>query len=51
MADKHGKDDKKPADAASHFYVLAGIPCMIIFFVVLFTLVGACDVVNVMIPA
>ncbi len=38
-------------DTASYVYVLAGIPCMIIFFVVLFSLVGACDGSNTMIPA
>lgn len=33
---------------ASWLYVLGGIPAMILFFVVLFTLVGACDGQNVM---
>jgi len=36
-------------DMASWFYVLGGIPLMIIFFVVLFGLVGSCDAQNVMI--
>jgi hypothetical protein len=31
--------------------VVCGIPAMILFFVVLFGLVGACDLTNVMIPA
>ena len=33
----------------SWLYVLGGIPLMILFFVVLFTLVGSCDAQNVMI--
>ena len=37
-------------DLASWLYVLGGIPMMIIFFVGLFTLVGAGDAQNVMIP-
>jgi hypothetical protein len=36
-------------DLASWLYVVGGIPLMIIFFVVLFTLVGSCDAQNVMI--
>jgi len=36
-------------DTASWLYVLGGIPMMIIFFVVLFGLVGACDGQNIMI--
>jgi hypothetical protein len=36
-------------DLASWLYVLGGIPMMIIFFVVLFVLVGACDGQNIMI--
>lgn len=34
---------------ASWLYVLGGIPLMIVFFVVLFGLVGSCDAQNVMI--
>lgn len=34
---------------ASWFYVLGGIPMMILFFVVLFTSVGSCDAQNIMI--
>ena len=37
------------SDLSSWLYVLGGIPSMILFFVVLFTLVGACDGQNVMI--
>lgn len=33
---------------ASWLYVVGGIPMMILFFVVLFTLVGSCDAQNVM---
>ena len=36
-------------DLSSWLYVLGGIPSMIIFFVVLFSLVGACDGQNIMI--
>ena len=36
-------------DAASWLYVLGGIPAMIVFFVVLFALVGSCDSANIMI--
>ena len=36
-------------DLGSWLYVLGGIPLMIIFFVVLFGLVGSCDAQNVMI--
>ena len=36
-------------DLASWLYVLGGIPMMIIFFVVLFVLVGTCDGQNIMI--
>lgn len=37
-------------DLVSWLYVLCGIPLMILFFVVLFTIVGSCDASNVMIP-
>jgi hypothetical protein len=37
-------------DLGSWLYVLGGIPMMIIFFVVLFALVGSCDAQNTMIP-
>jgi hypothetical protein len=36
-------------DLGSWLYVLGGIPCMILFFVVLFGIVGSCDAQNVMI--
>jgi hypothetical protein len=38
-------------DRVSYLYVLGGIPCMVIFFVVLFSLVGTCDASNTFIPA
>jgi hypothetical protein len=38
-------------DLVSVLYVLCGIPAMIVFFVVLFTLVGACDQANIYLPA
>lgn len=38
-------------DLASWLYVLGGIPSMIIFFVVLFALVGSCDANNIMFNA
>ena len=38
-------------DLASWLYVIGGVPLMIVFFVVLFGLVGSCDAQNVMIPA
>jgi len=44
--DEHERND----DLASYLYVLGGIPTLIVFFVGLFVLVGACDQINVMIP-
>ncbi len=38
------------SDLGSWLYVLGGIPMMIIFFVVLFTLVRLADARNIMIP-
>jgi hypothetical protein len=35
-------------DLGSWLYVLGGIPMMIVFFVVLFVLVGTCDGQNIM---
>ncbi|MBY0399767.1 hypothetical protein K2X89_05695 [Myxococcota bacterium] len=57
MSNSH--DDRKPinedgpgvnGDLGSWLYVLGGIPMMILFFVVLFTLVRLGDAQNVMIP-
>jgi hypothetical protein len=36
------------SSAGSWFYVVGGIPLMILFFVVLFTVVGSCDAQNIM---
>ena len=41
---------KVNGDLASWLYVLGGLPLMIVFFVVLFGLVGYCDGQNVMLP-
>jgi len=41
---------KVNGDLASWLYVLGGLPMMILFFVVLFGLVGYCDGQNIMIP-
>ena len=38
-------------DVVSVLYVIGGIPAMIVFFVHLFGLVGACDRMNILIPA
>ncbi len=35
-------------DLGSWFYVVGGIPLMIVFFVVLFGLVGSCDAQNIL---
>ncbi|MEM9175023.1 MAG: hypothetical protein AAGC67_07290 [Myxococcota bacterium] len=58
MSDENEKEDDYNEDGpgingdlASWAYVLGGIPCMILFFVILFGLTGACDVQNAMIPA
>lgn len=37
------------SSAGSWLYVVGGIPMMILFFVVLFTVVGSCDAQNIMI--
>lgn len=61
MSDEQQNAESKPSnpvnedgpginsDLGSWLYVLGGIPMMIIFFVVLFALVGACDGQNTMI--
>ena len=38
-------------DVGSWLYVLGGIPSMILFFVLLFGLTGACDGRNILFPA
>ena len=42
---------KGKVDLISVLYVVCGIPCMILFFLVLFGLVGACDTQGIYIPA
>ncbi|MGY8803437.1 MAG: hypothetical protein ACKVK6_04290, partial [bacterium] len=42
---------KGKVDTVSVLYVVGGIPCMIAFFLILFSLVNACDSVNTYIPA
>jgi hypothetical protein len=49
--EESNEEDLGTVDLASVLYVVCGIPAMILFFVVLFGLVGACDLTNVMIPA
>ena len=44
-------EPKGKLDTVSVLYVVGGIPCMIAFFLILFTLVRACDSVNTYIPA
>jgi hypothetical protein len=53
MTDPHEKQEETQGtvDIVSVLYVVCGIPAMILFFVVLFGLVGACDLTNVLIPA
>ena len=45
------EEERGTVDALSVFYVLGGIPMMIVFFVTLFLLVGTCDGQNIQIPA
>jgi hypothetical protein len=56
MSTENQRDDEINEDGpgingglASWLYVLGGIPAMIIFFVVLFALVGTCDGQNILI--
>lgn len=59
MDEATGSNDPKPVDyepkgkidAVGVLYVVGGIPCMILFFLILFGLVGACDQMNTYIPA
>ena len=44
-------EPKGQTDLVAVLYVVGGIPVVILFLVGLFTLVGACDQMNVMIPA
>lgn len=49
--DDNGDEPRGVVDTASVLYVVGGIPFMIVFFVGLFLLVGACDQMNIPIPA
>ena len=44
-------EPKGKVDLVSVLYVVGGVPVMIAFFLILFGLVGACDKMNVYIPA
>jgi hypothetical protein len=41
---------KPNGDLGSWLYVLCGVPCMILFFLLFFGSIGTCDGVNIMIP-
>ncbi|MCG8588508.1 MAG: hypothetical protein MJE66_04390 [Proteobacteria bacterium] len=45
------QQERGTVDLVSVLYVVGGIPAMVVFFVLLFVLVGACDQAAVMIPA
>jgi hypothetical protein len=49
--DDYNDEPRGRVDTASVLYVVGGIPFMIVFFVGLFLLVGACDQMNIPIPA
>ena len=49
--DEQSDEPRGVVDTASVLYVVGGIPFMIAFFVGLFLLVGACDQMNIPIPA
>ncbi len=58
MSDSHDSEPKPieyepkgKIDTVGVLYVVGGIPLMILFFLVLFGLVGACDQMNTYIPA
>jgi hypothetical protein len=44
-------EPKGKLDTVSVLYVVGGIPCMIAFFLILFSVVRACDSANIYIPA
>jgi len=49
-----GDDEDEPrgqVDVTSVLYVVGGVPVVALFLVGLFTLVGACDQMNIRIPA
>lgn len=49
--DENNEEPRGRVDTASVLYVVGGIPVMILFLVGLFLLVGACDQMNIPIPA
>ena len=49
--DDYSEEPRGKVDTASVLYVVGGIPVMILFLVGLFLLVGACDQMNMPIPA
>ena len=57
MSNEHGEENDDfnedgpgiNSSLGSWLYVVGGIPMMIVFFVVLFGLVGSCDAQNIMI--
>ncbi len=49
--DEYGEEPRGKVDLASVLYVVGGIPVMILFIVGLFLLVGACDQMNIPVPA
>lgn len=51
MEEPENEEPRGSADLASVLYVVGGIPAMIAFFLILFGLVGACDSMNIYIPA
>lgn len=51
MEEPENEEPRGTVDLASVLYVVGGIPAMIAFFLILFGLVGACDTINIRIPA
>ncbi len=51
MEEPENEEPRGTVDLASVLYVVGGIPAMILFFVLLFGLVNACDGMNIQIPA
>jgi hypothetical protein len=51
MEEPENDEPRGTVDLVSVLYVIGGIPAMIVFFVLLFGLVGACDRMNILIPA
>lgn len=48
---RRSDENERNQDLGSYLYVLGGIPVLIAFFLILFLLTGACDQMNVLIPA